>query len=117
MARQQRPGTVVMVAFATGSITVNCPKTKPEVIAIMNVPDMELTGSEPFLERPTRVQIPSLSETDIHEKNDPRSRELGELLYRLVNETIEFRRKDVVFWSVAEAIDPPLVQPVHGMLR
>lgn len=115
-----RPGTVVMVAFATGSVTIQCRKTKAEVIALMNVPDyeplkMREAANEEHPDRvrylgepvPTRVMIPSISETDV--KHDPRS---SVIAYRLTNEMIEFRRKDVVFWSVSEAVDPPLIQEV-----
>jgi hypothetical protein len=94
-----RPATVIMVAFATGSVTIQCAKGKPEVKALMNVPDENGMGVA------TRVSIPSISETDV--KEDPRS---AIIQYSLKNEEIEFRRKDVVFWSVSEAVDPPLIQ-------
>lgn len=88
-----------MVAFATGSVTIQCAKTKAEVKAILNVPDINDDGEA------TRVTIPSISETDV--KEDPRS---ALIQYSLKNEEIEFRRKDVVFWSISEAVDPPLIQ-------
>jgi len=111
-----RPATVVMIAFATGSVTIQCRKTKPEVKALMNVPYFErvplkdyMPGSDgPSFEMvPNLVNIPSISETDV--KEDPRS---ADIKYRLTNEEIEFARKDVVFWSVSEAVDPPLVLEV-----
>jgi len=102
-----RPVTVVMIAFATGSVTIQCAKGRAEVIALMNVPDEEWKQEHGQTERlvPVRVQIPSISETDV--KEDPRSQVIQ---YTLKNEMIEFRRKDVVFWSVAEAVDPPIIQ-------
>jgi len=103
-----------MIAFATGSITIQCRKTKAEVKAIMNVREEEgyLTKDEqgqPMTRwLATRVTIPSISETDV--KHDPRETTIA---YRLTNEEIEFRRKDVTFWSVSEAVDPPLIQEVR----
>jgi len=94
-----RPGTVIMIAFATGSVTIQCAKTKGEVKAMMNVP---LWSDEDHTV--TEVVIPSISETDV--KEDPRK---NEILYKLANEEIAFCRKDVVFWSVSEAVDPPLI--------
>lgn len=90
-----------MIAFATGSVTIQCRKSKAELKAIMNVPLFQENGD------PTKVMIPSISETDV--KEDPRS---VDVKYRLTNEEIEFNRKDVVFWSVSEAVDPPLIQEV-----
>lgn len=93
-----RPATVVMIAFATGSVTIQCRKSKAEIKALMNVPDVDENME------PTRIMIPSISETDV--KADPRSQVIQ---YRLANEEIEFRRRDVVFWSVSEAVDPPMI--------
>lgn len=99
MPRNPRPTTVIMVAFATGSVTIQCRKTKAEVKALMNVNPHDDNAW------PTKIVLPSISETDV--KEDPRS---SVIQYRLANEEIEFYRKDVVFWSVSEAVDPPLIQ-------
>lgn len=98
MAKGQRPTTVIMIAFATGSVTIQCVKTKAEVKALMNVPYFNPDGTT------TEITIPSISETDV--KEDPRK---DEILYKLKNEEIAFCRKDVVFWSVSESVDPPLI--------
>jgi len=104
MANKPRPATVVMIAFATGSVTIQCAKSKAEIIALMNEPEYKDNVA-------VRIVIPSISETDV--KEDPRSTEIK---YRLANELIEFRRKDVVFWSVSEAVDPPIIQEVPTRL-
>lgn len=120
MPKNPRPTTVIMVAFATGSVTIQCRKTKAEVKAIMNVPPFLRTLRSPvggeiqpaiYDEEPTKILLPSISETDV--KEDPRSQVIQ---YRLTNEEIEFYRKDVVFWSVSEAVDPPMVLPVGGAI-
>lgn len=100
---RKRPATVVMIAFATGSVTIQCAKNRAEVKALMNVPDTIQEGDR--LGEATRVTIPSISETDV--KEDPRSQVIQ---YSLKDEEIEFRRKDVVFWSISVAVDPPIIQ-------
>lgn len=94
-----RPNTVIMIAFATGSVTISCAKSKAEVNALMNCGNDE------------EVRIPSISETDVMtDKRDQKP------TYRLVNEEIHFRRGLVVFWSVSESAEPK-PDPLIGLLN
>lgn len=88
----RRPNTVIMVAFATGSVTVQANYQPAEVRALLKVgPDEEVT-------------LKSITETKV--KEDART---DVVQYILKNEEVNFRRGDVVFWSVAEAFDPPKI--------
>ena len=99
---RRRPKTVIMVAFATGSTTIQSNYEPAEVRAIMNVPYLDEKG------QPTQVTLKSITETKVRE--DPRSEEIQ---YILKNEEIVFARQLVVFWSVAEAVDPPAIHLVN----
>lgn len=81
-----------MVAFATGSITVQSAKTKAELRAIMK-------GDENG-----EIVLGSISETQV--KTDPRAQEVA---YVLGDEEIVFQKSDVKFYSISVAKDPPLI--------
>lgn len=111
---RRRPKTVIMVAFATGSTTIQSNDEPAQVRAAMNVPYYETRvvkdarGLEISTQEPTQVTLKSITETSVRE--DPKSETVQ---YILKNEEIVFARKDVVFWSVAEAVDPPAIKLVN----
>lgn len=88
---QPRPATVVMIAFATGSVTVQSAAKRESIIAAMKGDD---NGE---------ITLKSISQTEV--KENPR----GETRYVLTDEEIHFNKKDVVFWSLSVASDPPKV--------
>jgi len=98
--------SVIMVAFATGSTTIQSNDSPAEVRAAMSVPYLGKDGE------PTQVTLKSITETSVKEGPEKDSK----VQYVLKNEEIVFARKDVVFWSVAEALDPPLVQEVPNRI-
>lgn len=93
----QRPKCVVMVAFAHGSITVQTAASKDEVIKIMKGNDKG------------EIVLHSISQTEV--KTDPRA---SEVVYVLANEQIHFHKTSVVFFSISEAIDPPVIDRTMG---
>lgn len=101
------PRSVVMIAFATGSVTIQSVKAPAELRALLNEPDVQPDGTV------TEITIESISETEVRE--DKRSPTID---YVLKNEEIHFRKKDVVFWSISEAVDPPKVVGVpQGLVK
>ncbi|HEX9430874.1 MAG TPA: hypothetical protein VF944_10900 [Candidatus Bathyarchaeia archaeon] len=100
-----KPRSVIMVAFATGSITIQSAKSPDELRAQMNERDFD--DNENAIE----IRINSISETEV--KSNPRDTDPA---YILKNEEIHFRKKDVVFWSISEAFDPPRVKAAGGGL-
>ncbi len=98
---RRRPVTVIMVAFATGSTTIQANYTAAEVRAMFTVSDFDSDGDAEI------ITLKSIQETLV--KEDPRSEVVQ---YILKDEEISFRKKDVVFWSVSVAYDPPVITEV-----
>lgn len=98
----RRPKTVIMVAFATGSTTIQSNDSPAEVRAAMNVHYLDKDGE------PNQVTLKSITETSVKEEKGS-----DKVQYILKNEEIIFARKDVVFWSVAEAVDPPAIHVLN----
>jgi hypothetical protein len=111
----RRPKTVIMIAFATGSTTIQSNLEATEVRAALNVPYYETRvvkdarGMEISTQEPTQVTLKSISETKV--KEDPRAEIVQ---YILKDEEVVFARKDVVFWSLSVANDPPKIEIVGG---
>lgn len=99
---RRRPNSVIMVAFATGSTTIQSNDSAAQVRAAFKTPYMDEKGE------PTQITLKSITETSV--KEDARS---DKVQYILKDEEITFARKDVVFWSVAVAHDPPAIQLVN----
>lgn len=98
------PASVIMIAFATGSVTIQSAKQPAELRAIMKVPPFE-DGSTV----PVEIWLNSISETKV--KRETRSEVID---YILKNEEIHFYRKDVVFYSISEAVPPPKIETLPG---
>lgn len=96
---QPRPATVIMVAFAQGSVTVQTASPREVVIADMKGDDKG------------EVTLKSISQTEV--KDHPQ----GATKYVLKDEEIHFNKKDVVFWSLSVASDPPMIKTLDPHIK
>lgn len=88
------PKTIVTVQFSAGKIVLNTPKTKHEVRSLMKGDDNGM------------VTIPSLDEGLV---SDQRTKTP---IFMVTNEEITFNIKDILYYGIAETIDPPKITPV-----
>lgn len=96
---QPRPATVIMVAFAQGSVTVQTAKPREVILAEMKGDD---TGE---------ITLASISQTEV--KDHPQ----GATKYVLKDEEIHFNKKDIVFWSLSVAHDPPMIKTLEESIK
>lgn len=99
LMRQPRPATVIMIAFAQGSVTVQSASSRESIIAAMKGDD------------DGEITLKSITSTEV--KEHPKS----ETRYVLKDEEIHCNRRDIVFWSLSVAHDPPMVQVVGGTIQ